>query len=211
MKQSRISMIMITLSILCFVNLSAQKFRPHYSSMAVTTSHTAFPFGNFSSLFTKEFHPGFEVAAGFDLKSKEKHDWFLELKSGYFYHRFVQHGIPVYANLGYRYKLNSQFSAETSLGLGYMHSIPATSKFKLENGEYVNNKGVGRMQGMVNFALGLNYVLNPSVKKPITAFALYQQRLQMPFIKSYVPLLPYNSFQLGMKMPFSSKQTSKQN
>ena len=188
----------------------AQSVPKKYISLGIYNTQNEFPFGKFTGLFSEIIHPGIEAGIGKNFSIKKKHDWFLELKLSYFYHRFVQHGIPVYANLGYRYKFNNRFSAETSFGLGYMHSIPATSKFKLENGEYVNNKGVGRMQGMVNYALGLNYLINPSAKKSLTAFAQYQQRLQMPFINSYVPLLPYNSFQLGIKMPFITKQTSKQ-
>lgn len=191
---------------LIYFNFSpAQSVPDKYLSLGIYNTQNEIPFGKFTGLFSEIFHSGIEAAVGNNFSEKKKHEWFIELKVSYFYHRFVQHGIPVYANLGYRYKFNNRLSAETSFGLGYMHSIPATSKFKLENGEYVNNKGVVRMQGMGNYSLGLNYILNPSDQKSKTAFALYQQRLQMPFIKSYVPLLPYNSFQLGVKMPFISK------
>jgi hypothetical protein len=173
-----------------------------YVSLAAFNTQTAIPLGKFAGLFTDQFHPGVEAGYGKNFFSKEKHEWFIELKIACFYHRFVQAGIPLYINFGYRYKIADRFSVETSIGLGYMHSIPATAKLKLnDDGVYVNNKGLGRMQAMATFGLGLGYTINPFAKKPVTAFTVYQQRIQMPFVRSYVPMLPYNSFILGIKKP----------
>src|SRR5690349_3620916 len=137
---------MIAIVLLLSVTASSQK---KYVSLAGFTTQSAMPFGKFAGLFTDQFHPGIEAGYGINISEKEKHDWFIEFKIACFYHRFVQTGIPFYANLGYRYKFSKRLSAETSLGAGYMHSIPATAKLKLnDDGVYVNNKGVGRMQAM---------------------------------------------------------------
>ena len=178
-------------------SVSAQSQK--YFSAAFFTTQNAYPFGKFVGLFKETIHPGIEIGYGKILKPKEKHEWFGEVKMGYFYHRFVQHGLPLYLNFGYRYKFNSRLAAETSIGAGYMHSIPATAKLKLsEEGEYENNKGIGRMQAMATYGIGFSYVLNPAAAKTIRVFTSYQQRLQFPFVKSYVPLLPYNSFIIGL-------------
>jgi hypothetical protein len=55
------------------------------------------------------------------------------------------------------------------------------------------------MQAMATFSLVIGYTFNPSAKKPLALFTTYQQRIQMPFVKSYVPMLPYNSFIMGIK------------
>jgi len=188
------------------VQVLAQKKKQKFISLAITNSQTAMPFGKFSSLLLKDYHPGVEAGIGFNWKTKKKHDWFQEFKVGYFLHRFVQHGIPVYTNLGYRYKFSPKFSTEVLLGGGYLHSIPATAKLKLdENGEYYNNKGIGRMQAMVNFSARLSYNIQSGMNKPIRLFMQYQQQLQMPFVKSYVPLLPYNVFMIGAAWPLKLK------
>lgn len=190
---------LIIFSLLFALSAQAQKKKQKFISLAVTNSQTATPFGKFSGLLFKDLHPGMEAGLGFNWKTKKKHDWFQEFKAGYFFHRFVQHGIPVYTNLGYRYKFSPKLSAEALLGGGYLHSIPATAKLKLdENGEYQNNKGIGRMQAMVNFGLRLNYTIKSDINKPLRLFTQYQQQLQMPFVKSYVPLLPYNVFMIGV-------------
>jgi len=64
-----------------------------------------------------------------------------------------------------------------------------------KNGDYVNNKAAGRMQAIVTAATGLSY----QIDKTFGIFIIYQQRIQFPFVKSYVPLLPYNSLFIGVQ------------
>jgi len=194
----RILLTIVSLS--TFALLNAQD--KHYAGIAVLNTQNAMPFGKFAGLFTDQFHPGVEATYGKNISSANNHDLFLELKASYFFHRYVQHGTLVYVNFGYRYKINNKLSAETSIGAGYMHAIPATAKLKLNNeGEYENNKGLGRMQAIATYSLGFGYTPQPSIAKPLTFFINYQQRVQTPFVKSYVPLLPYNSFMIGVKRP----------
>jgi len=189
--------------ITCF---TAAGQKQEYVSAAILSTQSDYPFGKFTKLITQPLHPGFELGYGRNSISKGKSEWFTELKLGYFYHRFVQHGIPLTLNFGYRYHFHPRFSSETSIGAGYLHSIPATSKFKLdENGEYQNNKGLGRMQVTASLSLGMGYLLNPKSRKPFTGFILYQQRIQYSFVRSYVPLLPYNTLQLGLKRALLNK------
>lgn len=178
----------------------------NYVAVAVYNTHTAMPFGNLAGLFSDQYHPGIEGTYGRNISTGKNHDWFSELRVSYFFHRYVQHAIPIYLNFGYRYRFDNKFSAETSVGAGYMHSIPATAKLKLnENGEYENNKGVGRAQAMATVSLGLAYTAKPTDAKRITVFVNYQQRVQAPFIKSYVPLLPYTSFMIGVRKPIINR------
>jgi hypothetical protein len=201
MKQLLIILSLCSITVMAW---SQSKNKSYYKSIAVYNTQNAFPFGKFTGLFKEIIHPGFEFGLGKNFSSKQHHDFFAELKAGYFFHRFVQHGIPIYLNFGYRYKILKELDTETSLGAGYLHSIPATAKFKLDDdGVYKNNKGVGRMQAMATFTIGLGYTINRMGTKPIRIFSNYQQRLQLPFVKSYVPLLPYNSFMIGISKAFS--------
>lgn len=185
---------------------NAQNSENRYVSLAIFNTQNAKPFGKFEGLFEEVLHPGIEAGYGKNILLKNNHEWFLELKLAYFYHRFVQHGVPFYLNFGYRYKLTDHFSTEASIGGGYMHSIPAVAQLKQnDNGEYVSAKGIGRPQATASFAIGVGYTPNPHSLRPITLFTSYQQRVQMPFVKSYVPLLPYNSFFIGLKTPVNKK------
>jgi hypothetical protein len=203
--------LLINFLVLCFlsINIIGQKRQKQFS-LAIMNVQSAMPFGKFAGMFSDQFHPGVEAGIGFNWKTRAKHDWLQEIKAGYFFHRFVQHGIPIYTNIGYRYKFSSRFSGEIILGGGYLHSIPATAKLKLnDKGEYVNNKGVGRMQAMAITGLRASYRIRVNTTKPLTVFAQYHQLLQLPFIKSYVPILPYNIFQIGVSHPITMKKNMK--
>jgi len=190
----------------CLFLLTASAQRKKEIGIAITNSNTAFPFSKFSSLFSGVFHPGIELNYGFNWKSKKKHDWVQNIKVSYFYHRFMQHGISLYTDLGYRYKFTQHISADAAMGFGYMHSIPATAVLKLnDEGEYENGKGIGRAQAIAPFTLGIGYTVHPSSERPIKLFAQYQQKLQFPFVKEYVPLLPYNNLIIGISRPLGKK------
>ena len=195
--------ILLAICLCCFLNAPAQKHKPDHVSIAFTTLHTAFPFGSFSNLFTKEFHPGFEMGTGFNWKTKERHEWFQTFEFGYSYHRFVQHCLALYSELGYRYKFLKTFSAEAKLGAGYLHAITVGKIFKLHaDGTYKKKTNLGRPQVMAGFSLDVNKKITAS---GLAVFLEYQQRIQFPFIKSYVPLLPSNMLMIGVTIPFKSK------
>jgi hypothetical protein len=191
---------------LCLLVLVTAAQRNKELGVAFTNSNSAMPFSKFGGLFQTPFHPGIEFHYGFNWKTKSRHDWYQQIMLGYFYHRFVQHGISLYTNFGYRYKFSSHFFSEASLGAGYLHSIVATAQLELNNdGEYKSDKGFGRMQAIVVFNLGAGYTFNTKAKQPVSIFAAYQQQVQTPFVKSYVPLLPYNSFKMGGKINLKKK------
>ncbi|MEO9053260.1 MAG: hypothetical protein ABI280_15785 [Ginsengibacter sp.] len=191
-----------TIAALVCIILSATAQQSTYVTASAYNTQNAMPFAKFSGLFNGVIHPGIELGYGKDVWKRSKHFWFLELKTGLFYHRYVQYGIPLYFDFGYNHVVASGFSIKTSIGAGYMHSIPAADKFKLNsNGEYKNNKGIGRMQAIATFGLGLEYRLKSTASRPVVIFTNYQQRIQFPFVKSYVPFLPYNSFMIGIHLP----------
>lgn len=175
------------------------KKRLDHLSIAFTNNHTAFPFSSFAKLATGPWHPGFEAGTGFNWKSRKKHDWHQEFKLGYFYHQFIQHGIPLYTNFGYRYKFNAHWRAQLGLGAGALFSIPDHQRYKLNGqGEYERVQNV-RLQGMLVFNITAGYRFALKQQHPLEVYFTYQQRLQTPYVPNYVPLLPYNSMIMGIK------------
>ncbi len=187
--------------------LQAQLDSRSYRAIAVMNTQTKLPFSQFAGLFYKAFHPGLEFTAGKNFRVKNKHDWYYDIRLAYFYHRFVQHGFPVYSNLGYRYRLNTRWSVFTEAGAGYFHSLPSTAKLRLNDaGQYQNNKGIGRAQANACFGIGTGYRLHPAKNGSSTLFMCFQQRVQFPFVKSYVPVLPYTGILFGISRPVSGKK-----
>ena len=192
---------MLTLLLLAAIPLFAQRQNKKLS-FAFTNSHTAKPFGKFGGLFSDVLHPGFRASYSFNWRTADKHDWFQQFHAGYFYHRYLQHAIPLYTDFGYRYKFSNALSSSASIGAGYMHSIQATAVLAQNNdGVYENGKGMGKPQFIVNLTMEARYQFNSSSSNSSSIFFNYQQLVQAPFIKSYVPVLPYNVVAFGFSIP----------
>jgi hypothetical protein len=182
---------------------NAQKHKLDHYSVAITTLHNNLPFGSFSSLFTKDFHPGFEISTGFKWKEKPKHDWFQQLQFGYTFQRWIQHSLSLYTSAGYHYKFPKGFSPEISIGAGYLHAIADSKVFRLQSdGSYKEKFNWGRPQLMAALSIGIA----KSFQSGKVIFLKYQQRVQTPFIKSYVPLLPANLLLFGVSIPVHHNQ-----
>lgn len=197
--------IVITAFLICLFFTSYAQSNKQLSIAFVNTA-SAHPFKKFGNLVTNMHQPGVELGYTFNWKTRRHHDWYQGIKAGYIYHRFVQHAIPLYTDIGYRYKFKEKWSAYSAIGAGYLHSISATDQFELQDdGNYKKKKSIGRIQAMAVFNLGVGYTF--SGKLPMKIFTTYQQQIQMPFIKSYVPILPYNSLLLGVSIPCKFKKS----
>ena len=171
--------------------------RERFLSTSITNQHTDFPFSKFGSLFTREFHLGFEAGYGFLWRSRKKHDLLQSFHAAYFHHRFVQHAVPLYTTLGYRYKISERFSFQAAAGGGYLHSVTDAAVMKADEfGNYRNAKGLGRGQAIIVFSLAPE-CKTTMAQRPVRFHLRYSQMLQTPFVRSYVPLLPYNQIAIG--------------
>jgi hypothetical protein len=195
------------LLLLLFITIFASAQKEKEISIAFLNAASAYPFSQFGSLVTAVAQPGIEIGYGFNWKTKSRHDWYQEIKFGWLYHRFVQNALSLYTDVGYRYKFSKHWTAQVAIGAGYLHSIPATAKLKLDNnGEYKNDKGIGRAQAMVVLNFSPGYIIDPLSARPLKIFITYQQLLQTPFVKAYVPILPYNSLLIGCSILLQSRK-----
>ncbi len=177
--------------------LAPKEHHPYYV-VAVSNSHTGKPFTSFSSLFYKEVHPGATLGYGKQLRNIRNHQWNLEITMNYMFHRWVQHNIGFSVNGGYRHSLGSSWGATVQLGGGYQLSIPTGKVFSITSAGLKNKGHVLRSQFITQLGLIADRKIN---SKGARVFMEYQQKLQAPFIKAYVPLLPYNNLLLGVSIP----------
>ncbi len=152
------------------------------------------------SVFTLPVHPGFSAGTEFRLNHSSRNQWFQTAKFGLSWHRYVQTAIQLYTENGYRRSIWRGTAAEFRLGAGYLHSIPAVEQFTLQNGVYETKNRIGRPQMMLSTAFGLSYTL-PNKDNPLRFFLDYQFYLQLPFVKSYVPMLPNTALHAGVALP----------
>lgn len=192
--------------VLVFVCISKVKGNDIY--FKIGNNHSALPFARFSKLAYKNFHFSYELGKSFTLKQNEKGLWFQTANVGYFKHKFVQSGILLYSENGYQRNITEAFGINTKLGLGYMHAFTATAIVKQNSqGDYEVKADYGKPQAIFAFSLGVSRSLIKRVSNAPKITLDYQIRMQTPFVKSYVPLLPYNVLKIGLSFPLHDKKS----
>ncbi|MBX9850935.1 MAG: hypothetical protein K2X86_04170 [Cytophagaceae bacterium] len=174
-------------------------------TFSVFNNGTSLPGFGALGVFSKTIHPGFHIGTYWLYKKGEKHEFFQTAKLGYFYHRFVQHGIQLYSEGGYRYITGSGIYGEVLLGAGYLHSFPDMQVFVFKDGKYKKKAPLGRPQFMISAGVGVGYDFEKKCDKPLRLYLLYQFWMQTPFVNKYVPLLPNTSFHLGAIFSINQK------
>jgi len=134
----------------------------------------------------------------FGWKERPKYKWFQNAGVGLFYHRFLYTAVLLNTQAGYRRKIK-HFSVEGLLQVGYMHAFYLTDRAELQSdGTYKEKKGIGKPQFIAGVGIGVGYDLGKE-NRMRRIFLNYDMRLQMPFVKSYVPVLPNGALSLGIQ------------
>lgn len=188
--------------LLCSLMLAYGALSAQSITLKTGTANSAFPFAGFPGLFYKNYNPFFETSYGYDLKRWEKSKLTSEISLSYLYHRFVQHGFPLQYETRWQYTAFKIFEPYAGLGAGYMLAIPTTGRLQLnDEGFYEKVSSIGRSQIAFNLHLGTD------IKTRYATFLVeYKIMMQAPFVKSYVPLLPYNILQAGVRFNLGSSK-----
>jgi hypothetical protein len=195
---------LVTLFLVSSSSLAAQSDTPLLKKpllVSLFNAGTQFPGSGILGVFTTPVHPGLSAGTEFRYNHHPKNQFFQTAKVAVSYHKYVQTSVQLYSETGYRRIIWRGFQAEFRLGAGYLHALAATQVFEAKNGIYRKKTNLGRPQFMASSALGLGYEFTKG-ENPLRVFLDYQFYLQMPFVKSYVPLAPNTALHLGVAVPF---------
>ena len=201
-------LILLISGVLLFSGAFADNTKPDFAArlgaesfgMSVFTNQYYFPFLGMGNIFTGKYHPGVSAGLVKNIKAKKKTTFYYDARFGIYHHRFIQTGIQLYGDIGYRYTLPKKFFIAGEFGLGYLHAIIHQTRFEAdENGNYSKIKNFGKPQVMTGIGIKVGRQINIS-KRTGRLFINYQPWFQFPFIKSYVPLLPNNSMHIGFDL-----------
>lgn len=142
-------------------------------------------------------HPGIQVGFEKIWKGGPYLTLAQNFRLGYFYQRLVHHGIPLYTQLGYKYRFYKTFRIAAYLDAGYIHTFSDIGIYKLNSdGEYEKTGRAGKAHAMFGYSLTLSYSFR-CAKSTITPFIQHQFWMMTPFVKTYVPMLPNSAFHAG--------------
>jgi len=178
--------------------IMGQSWKSNPFGISVFNNATMLPPASLIATFNQPIHFGLTAAYEFGWKEAPKHKWFQNAGISYMYHRYVYQAILLNSQAGYRWKIKG-FSIEGYLQLGYMHAFYLTDRaVKQSDGTYIAKKGFGKPQFIAGAGIGLGYDFGDD-KRVRRIFLNYDFRMQMPFVKSYVVLLPNGALALGFQ------------
>lgn len=186
------------LSLIVFlpIFLPAQTWKSTPITVSILNNATMLPPASLTATFNQPIHPGFILASEFGWKENTKGKWFQNASLGYIYHQLANQSFLLFTQAGYR-KYWGKFSLEGSLQTGYMNCISLTDRIvRNENDQYEASKGWGKSQFIIGAgtSVGFSPVSSGRLKR---IFLAYDIRMQMPFVKSYVTILPNGALSLG--------------
>ncbi|MHC1773881.1 MAG: hypothetical protein AB9834_00575 [Lentimicrobium sp.] len=199
------------------VTLVAQPWKSKPFSVSLFNNATLLPPASFTAVFNQPIHPGISFAYEFGGRETIKSPmfrnintyalggskvytgkWFQGVALSWFYHRYVNHAALLTVYAGYRRYLK-KFSLEGSLHGGYMHAFLLNERAVMQqNGSWKSEKGSGKPQFVAGAGIGAGYDAgyHYNIRR---IFINYDFRLQMPFVKSYVTLLPNGLLSVGLQ------------
>lgn len=183
-----ILLLLLLLPVLCF-----SQDKPCTYLVSVYSNAVSLPAVKFSPL-----HPGIQV--GFEKIWKEKKRFTLaqNFRLGYFYQRLVHHGIPLYTQIGYKYRVYKKLNLAAFADAGYIHTFGDNPTYKLNSdGEYVRTARAGKAHITFGYSIMASWAFSCK-HSTITPFIQHQFWMMTPFVKSYVPLMPNSAFHAGV-------------
>ena len=174
----------------------------HFSNNVVSL-----PLTGYSRIFDTRLHPGLDFTAAIHLKGSSKHQLQAEFDAGIYYHRFFQTGLRLHGSLDYRYYFNNSVSLDAGLILGYLHSFTWYDISRLnDEGQYEKIPGInGRPQVLGGLKLGASVPLGASEEINYLLHLQFRTYLQAPFAGEYIPIIPTNSFMIGISKVINCK------
>jgi len=222
-KRDRFSLLILVFYLLLPVLMQAQAWKSKPFSFSVFNNATMMPPASLTAVFNQPIHPGIAVSYEFGWRETIKSPvfknintfamggqkvytgkWFQNISLGWYYHRYVNHAAFLTTQFGYR-RYIGKFSAEASLHAGYMHAFLLSERaVQQRDGSWKSENGTGRPQFVTGGGIGLGYDAgyHYNIRR---IFINYDFRLQMPFVRSYVPLLPNGILSLGIQFTLFRK------
>ncbi len=174
--------------------------------LTLSNNTTGLPILAYPELFYSQFHPGIDAFYSLQLNNSENNKILLKANLGFYYHQFVQSLLRIYPTVNYERELNQKLSLGVGLGGGYGLSFEGKNAFVFkEDGTYENKGFFGaRSQFLIAFEIGAGYSLKANNENSPILICQFKSFMQGNYVKSYVPLLPLNSINIGIRLPIKN-------
>ena len=177
-------------------------------NLGISNNSASFPISGYPTLFTDAFHPGLSIGLQKELNKSEKHVISVSGIIDGYHHQHLQTLVRIYPNLSYNLHFTDKISALAGLGLGYGMSFEGENSFNKDSNNLYETKSFlnFRSQWIAALNWGLEYKFNRDTANGVSVYAQFITYLQGTFVDSYVPFLPLNSIEAGIRMPLKMNE-----
>ena len=157
---------------------------------------------SFLNVFDAPAHPGISVGVQHLLTKPMQNEWIWAYNLAFYHHLLLQNGLSLNTELAFRRNFSRMY-AQTSLGVGYLHTFFPGKIYKLKNGSYNEVNDSGRGHFMPSFSIRPGYYPKKG-DKSLSFFFQYQIFIETSFSpENDIPFLPHATFNLGANIPFN--------
>lgn len=207
---------------------TAQSWKSKPFSFALINNATLLPPESLIAPFKGPLHPGVALTYEFGWRETIRNPvfqnvntyalggkrvftgkWFQNIGLSWYNHKYVNHVFVLSTQAGYRQYIK-KFSIEGSLHVGFMQAMLYTEKFSRKDGMWKTAYNPGRAYFIGGAGIGIGY--DAGFKYNTRRFFInYDFRLQTPFVKNYVPVLPNGIISLGIQFTLFRKINNPEN
>lgn len=192
--------------LLVVISLASASTQSTFVGLTLSNNTTGLPVITYPDLFYTQFHPGLEATYSKQLNKNAKNRLYINGNFGFYYHQFVQSLVRIYPTVSYERSISKSFNLGVGLGAGYGLSFEGDNAFvQQEDGTYRNKAfGGARSQYILGLELGMTYSFRKDKIQSPQLVVLFKSFMQGTYVKNYVPLLPLNSLNIGIRIPLQT-------
>ena len=195
----------VYLALLCHVSSHSQN---KLLSFETSNQVTSFPLLGFGRVFSAAYHPGAGIEYQQRLTKKERNQWWFIGSFSGFHHSFFQTAFLINSGISYKYKLTELSTFFTGVDGGYLHSFYKYDRFRLQSDGTYEKASIINSRAQFNIGLHIGYAQDIKPKDPGRFFLFVKLKTftQGLFAGSYIPIVPYNSFSIGLITSLNSNK-----
>jgi len=173
--------------------------------------HVGASFGSYAASIAvprfDPFHPRLQIEARYQWNNDAHSQWVQSANLGYFFHKYVQHGVQLYTEFGWQRQWDNGLRIlPLAIGGGYVLSFQdmPTHEFNPDTEQYERVGVPLRNNWLISLGSTIGYRTPAQVLGRSLSFYLsYRLHVQGTFIKSTVPVVAYSPLMLGLEIPLS--------
>lgn len=173
----------------------------YHLGITLFDEHTAEPFGTRKD---SPIHLGITISFEKSKRRDGIYQFTHVFQGGYYYHQDFNQVAFLAWKPKFELRFADAFNVHSIVGIGYAHSFPTQTTYKLEDGKYQKKTNWGKPHAMPSIGFGAGLHLDELLAVPVELFARYEAFGLAPYaLKGRIPVTLNTMTSFGIKYSFN--------